>query len=349
MAYAILRVQKLKTMGDIGGSISHNYRTRYTPNADPSKTVNNEHDLQTAAEALEAIKGRIPEKHRKDAVLCVEHLITASPEWAGWGDPEREKTFFDKSRKWLIDKYGSQNVIATSIHRDETTPHLVAYIVPLDANTGRLNAKKYIGGTRHVLSQMQTDFAKCVQSLGLERGLEGSKAEHTTIQKYYSELVHQENTAPVFERPELPRKSMFTESAYEYGNRVMNLVYEHVDHDIKRVQKENTELKKQVHDLEQEVGRLRYFERKNKPYSDYCRLFPDQAIDLDRKFREATKNELERREKVKLEREQDKIRKEQEHKAEQERIAQQRQQPKVRKTYSYDDEPPKKKNNDFEM
>ncbi|WP_171254563.1 plasmid recombination protein, partial [Acinetobacter baumannii] len=85
MAYAILRVQKLKTMGDIGGSISHNYRTRYTPNADPSKTVNNEHDLQTAAEALEAIKGRIPEKHRKDAVLCVEHLITASPEWAGWG------------------------------------------------------------------------------------------------------------------------------------------------------------------------------------------------------------------------------------------------------------------------
>ena len=38
-----------------------------------------------------------------------------------------------------------------------------------------------------------------------------------------------------------------------------------------------------------------------------------------------------------------------EKKAEQERIAQQRQQPKVRKTYSYDDEPPKKKNNDFEM
>ena len=107
---------------------------------------------------------------------------------------------------------------------------------------------------------------------------------------------------------------MFTESAYEYGNRVMDVVYEHVDQDIKRVQKENVRLKKQVHDLEQEVGRLRYFERKNKPYSDYCRLFPDQAIDLDRKFREATQNELERRERLKLEREQDKIRKEAEKK-----------------------------------
>ena len=30
MAYAILRVQKLKTMGDIGGSLSHNYRNRLT-------------------------------------------------------------------------------------------------------------------------------------------------------------------------------------------------------------------------------------------------------------------------------------------------------------------------------
>ncbi|MCW8573366.1 hypothetical protein, partial [Acinetobacter baumannii] len=151
------------------------------------------------------------------------------------------------------------------------------------------------------------------------------------------------------DRPELPKKSMFTESAYEYGNRVMDVVYEHVDQDIKQVKKENLELKKQVKDLKDEVGRLRYFERKNKPYSDYTRLFPDEGHRLDQKFRQATQNELERRERIKLEQEQDKIRKEAEKKAEQERIAQQRQQPKVRKTYSYDDEPPKKKNNDFEM
>ena len=145
---------------------------------------------------------------------------------------------------------------------------------------------------------------------------------------------------------------MFTESAYEYGNRVMDMVYENVDQDIKRVQKENVGLKKQVHDLEQEVGRLRYFERKNKPYSDYTSLFPDEGYRLDQKFREATHNELERREKVKLEREQDKIRKEQENKAEEARKALERQQPpRFRQNHDYDDEPSpkKKKNNDFEM
>mgnify|MGYP003600607478 FL=1 len=35
MAFAILRAEKLKTMGNIGGSLAHNYRSIETPNADP--------------------------------------------------------------------------------------------------------------------------------------------------------------------------------------------------------------------------------------------------------------------------------------------------------------------------
>ena len=62
-------------------------------------------------------------------------------------------------------------MISTSIHRDETTPHLVAYVVPIDEITGNLNAKKFIGGTRNVLSEMQTNFAKTVSDLGLDRGV----------------------------------------------------------------------------------------------------------------------------------------------------------------------------------
>ena len=37
MVFAILRAEKLKTMGNIGGSLAHNYRSIETPNADPSK------------------------------------------------------------------------------------------------------------------------------------------------------------------------------------------------------------------------------------------------------------------------------------------------------------------------
>ena len=45
----------------------------------------------------------------------------------------------------------------------------------MDEETGRLNAKKYIGGSRHTLSQMQTDFAVEVKDLGLDRGIQGAR------------------------------------------------------------------------------------------------------------------------------------------------------------------------------
>ena len=47
MAFMILRAEKLKTMGNVGGSLAHNYRTIETPNADPSRTPDNSHSLPT--------------------------------------------------------------------------------------------------------------------------------------------------------------------------------------------------------------------------------------------------------------------------------------------------------------
>ena len=184
MAYAIYRTAKLGSFGEIGGSLSHTYRTRNTPNADENKAHLNEHSLQTYNSCFEAIKNSIPEKRRKNAVLCIEHLITASPDWNGWGT-KKEEEFFKKSLEFLNNKYGKENVIACSIHRDETTPHLIVYVVPIDEKGG-LNAKKWLGG-RSKLSQTQTEFANHVKELGLERGLENSKARHKTIQKYYAE------------------------------------------------------------------------------------------------------------------------------------------------------------------
>jgi predicted ATPase len=71
-------------------------------------------------------------------------MITASPEWQGWND--RQNEYFKQAVDWLEQRHGKHNVVATSIHRDETTPHLVAYVVPLDQETGKLNAKKFLGG-----------------------------------------------------------------------------------------------------------------------------------------------------------------------------------------------------------
>ena len=219
MSFAILRTAKLKSFGEIGGSLSHNYRDRPTPNANPQQTPQNEHSLKNAESVMSAIKDKLPEKRRKDAVLCVEYLITASPDWVGWNRLE-EKKYFDDAKKWLEDKHGKDNVIATTIHRDESTPHMVAYVVPLV--DGKLNAKHFLGG-REKLSKMQTDFADNVgQSVGLSRGLEGSKAEHQTIKQYYANVNTAVKVSPDVVL-DLPEKRLL-ESKESYENRVFEVL-----------------------------------------------------------------------------------------------------------------------------
>ena len=120
-------------------------------------------------------------KRRKDAVICIEYLITASPEFFGeaWEEPETrfDASYFKDSLDWLKKKHGPENVVASTIHLDESTPHMAVFVVPKTAD-GRLSAKDFVGG-RKILAQMQTDFASEVGlKHGLERGQEMSLAVH---------------------------------------------------------------------------------------------------------------------------------------------------------------------------
>ena len=226
MNYAILRTAKLKTMGNIGGSLAHNYRTIETPNVDPNLTSKNHHTVATPEAVKQAIKNRLPDKRRSDAVLCIEYLITASPEWEGWGS-SLEDEFFKRSAQWLMDKHGEENIAGMSIHRDISTSQLVAYVVPIDQK-GKLNCKDFLGG-RVKLNQMQTDFAKTVADLGLTRGKEGSKAKHTSIKEYYYDINHARDFSITTEPP----KSELFESKARYAEKVTAAVIEQIEPTVK--------------------------------------------------------------------------------------------------------------------
>ena len=226
MNYAILRTAKLKTMGNIGSSLAHSYRTIETPNADPNLTPKNHHTVATPEAVKQAIKDRLPEKRRSDAVLCIEYLLTASPEWEGWGKSQ-EVEFFKRSAQWLIDQHGEENIAGMSIHRDISTPHLVAYVVPIDQK-GKLNCKNFLGG-RAKLNKMQTDFANKVADLGLMRGKEGSKAKHTSIKEYYHDINH----ARDFSITTVSLKPEMFESKARYGEKVTAAVIEQIEPTVK--------------------------------------------------------------------------------------------------------------------
>ena len=170
--------------------MKHAFREQDTPNADPERTSENTHiGASSVAEGIAAFNAALPEKHRKDAVLAIEYLITASPE-AMQGMGGKSAAYFNDALKWLRERHGRANVVYAGVHRDETTPHMYAYVVPLDESTGRLNARRWLGGAK-ALSEMQTDFAATVGAQhGLERGIKGSRAKHERVKRHYG-LVNQ--------------------------------------------------------------------------------------------------------------------------------------------------------------
>ena len=211
--YAIMRCKKLTGMGSVASALQHCYRERETPNADAERTPENHCSVsQSADEAMGKLRELLPEKRRKDAVLAVEYVMTASPEWWKEATPRQQAEFFAHSEQWLEKKYGKDRVVAAVVHRDEATPHLSAFVVPLTKD-GRLSAKEFIGG-RAKMRNDQTTYAESVKMLGLERGIEGSRATHQTVQHYYESLNrgvrNQVSISPEALEPRVLRKGIFT-------------------------------------------------------------------------------------------------------------------------------------------
>jgi FtsZ-binding cell division protein ZapB len=212
-AFSILRVAKLKTMGSIAGSGRHTFREVETPNADTSRLhLNGNFGSRDTAGLLAAVRDRLPDKRRKDAVLALEYMISASPEWFGkdWRTKPKgyRPEYFQEALAWLQAKHGSENVIAGQVHLDEKTPHMCVFVVPRTPD-GRLSAKEFTGG-RAKLNKMQTDFHNSVGvKHGLERGVEGSKAAHTAIKQFYAKM----DANTTFKLPEAPPEASVMEVA----------------------------------------------------------------------------------------------------------------------------------------
>lgn len=192
MSYAILRTAKLKK-GDVGAMAHHHDRSRETLNANPEQQ--HENKLISGVESskvpelinqrVKAIEEQQGKKTRKDSVVGVEVLMTASPEFFKTVPDWQIERWSERSVDWAKDHFGKNNVISAVLHRDETTPHLHLVVFP-ETPEHKLSAKHWLDGFEK-LSSMQDSYAEAVKIDGLERGIKGSKATHMDIKRWYAE------------------------------------------------------------------------------------------------------------------------------------------------------------------
>ena len=192
--YAIIRAEKHKTVGSLKTREAHTLRTRSTPNADPKKLALNKllfgrkDYSKHLAEKLEAYGKQ--NNIRKDGVQAIEYLLTTSPEFFEIRDQTQRakvlKEWCDAQLEFLKGKHGANNILCAYLHLDEKTPHIEAFVFPVD-KTGKLNCKSFLGGAKK-LAELQTDYAKANERFGLKRGRAGSPGKHEKVKQFYGAI-----------------------------------------------------------------------------------------------------------------------------------------------------------------
>ena len=227
MPLAICRIQKIKSWGTLKGNEAHTARERDTPNANPEVTniriIGDSFDLDLATLVRDKIGSQ---KIRSNAVLTVEMLLSASasyfrpnaPQEAGTYEKQRLDNFVEATVNWL-DSSWRERLVRAELHLDEITPHIHAYIVPLDER-GKLNCRALFGG-KIKLSELQDSFGMALSHLGISRGIKGSKATYTTLKKYYA-AVNQDSQLINLER--LIPLAQVHEKSEEYRQRVIEIL-----------------------------------------------------------------------------------------------------------------------------
>ena len=153
MPYAILRFQKRKA-GGVAACERHNERKKEAyksnPDIDMERSKDNYHLVNppryTYKKEINRMVAEAGCRTRKDSVMMVETLITASPEFMNSLPPEEQKAYFQTALDFISERVGKQNILSAVVHMDERTPHMHLCFVPLTPDN-KLSAKSILANT----------------------------------------------------------------------------------------------------------------------------------------------------------------------------------------------------------
>lgn len=188
MSYAIFRMQKVHT-NNIGNLEMHNERKT---NNHSNKDINielskNNVQLIECKSYKKAIQKNIDKYYksdrniRKDAVIAVETIFTSDYEFFKNKTDKEKELFFEKSLEFLKEFVGEENIIAATIHYDETTPHMHCVFTPID-NDGKLKYKSFVSH-KNDLVKLQDNYHEKVSQVfpELERGKSAKETKRKNL------------------------------------------------------------------------------------------------------------------------------------------------------------------------
>ena len=221
MGYISIQINKAKGSADTGAS-DHIERKTMPKNADPARTHLNRELVEFpdgVADRTEAISHRIrtagiKRKITPDQVRAIRIVLSGTHEdMIRVQDEDRLDEWCDDNLQWLHRTFGKENTVSAVLHMDEHTPHIHAAVVPIVTGERRKAKKEQADGkrkyrkktnsvrlcaddlfNRQTLVAYHDNYARVMAKYGLQRGVRGSEARHTTTMQYYRDLKKKNET-----------------------------------------------------------------------------------------------------------------------------------------------------------
>ncbi len=220
-------------------------------------------------------------KERKDSIVMLDGLYTASSEFFEGKSREEIQAYFEKALDFHIREYcqgDKSRMLSAVIHLDETTPHMQVASIPIvqDEKGFHLSAKTVMGDRSTYRERQDRYYDELGREYGLDRGERRDPAErklHTTkrewqlanqeqeIERNASRLVEQDKTS----------KALTAEIADKVtdGNRQISELNAQLNEQVRQIEISKAELKqlKATKD-ELEQGLLRLEKSIDKTYRE---------------------------------------------------------------------------------
>ena len=297
MGYFSLDIKKAKGTSDTTQS-DHIERKIIPKNADPTRT----HLNRVLVEYPDGVHGRdeaiahrlntagIRRKITHDQVRVVRVVLSGTHEdMMNIQEKGELDEWCNDSIQWLQATFGKDNVVAAHLHMDEKTPHIHAAVVPIVTGERRKAKKEQTDGkrkyrkktnsvrlcaddlfNRQTLVAYHDNYARVMAKYGLQRGVRGSEARHTTTMQYYRDLkkknevletetrLLQEKKAEAQEELKRAKKEVQTEKLKGAATTAATNIAESVvslfgSNKVKALERRNEDLQDRILELEEEA------------------------------------------------------------------------------------------------
>ena len=216
--FAILRTEKIKTWGGLQKSQGHTMRTSQDDRTHLADVAEPVRVLVGSPDWVDGWRQEVEGMHLRKLqqgqahTLAREFFLGMSPEWCEGKSKKDIEEWSRANVEWLQKRFGIERVRFVALHLDEITPHLVAYVLPLKADTkpGRGNGWTLsdralkLGGDKEALSELQTEYAQAMEQFKLRRGIKGSKATHQKTAAWRTQMARPLDAPIIKPKPETP-------------------------------------------------------------------------------------------------------------------------------------------------